>query len=193
MKHPNRISLMEGQMDFLVMLGEGPAHPPVLARIDSVPEQLSAPERGARDVVTLYGTPSSESLALALAAAMESRRTSGNGSGAFRHLGVWSDRGAVGDAVWRDRTTGQLVTQELDIPLGVLVDLAGRLQDECGPLMRRLVAGLAMPDWPEGTWRAIHISLDPTVGSTPAALSGHDSVLDLFREADGLAYDHEGD
>ncbi len=178
-------------MDFLVMLEESPAYPPVLARVDSVPE-VSAPERRARDVVTLYGTPSSESLALALAAAIESR-AAGDGVGTFRHLRIWPGRGAVGDAAWRDATTGQLVTRNLDIPFGVLAGLARRLQDECGPLIRRLVAGLAMPDWPEGTWRAISISIAESIESTAAALSRPESLLDAFREADGLTYEYDGD
>ncbi|MFN2397316.1 MAG: hypothetical protein ABR543_01535, partial [Gemmatimonadaceae bacterium] len=78
----------EGEMDFLVMLEESPEQSPVLARVDSVPAEMDSEHRG-RDVVTLYGTPSTESLALALAAAVESRRRAGNSSGAFRHLGVW--------------------------------------------------------------------------------------------------------
>ena len=82
-------------MDVLVMLEESPDPSPVLARIDSVPLALVAERRG-RDVVTLYGAPSSESLALALAAVVESYRSTANGSGAFRQLGLWPGRGAIG-------------------------------------------------------------------------------------------------
>src|SRR5674476_916589 len=90
-------------MDFLVMLEEGVDLSPVLARVDSVPSAFSQ-ERCDRDVVTLYGVPKTESLALSLAAAVESHRT-GVGPGTFRHLGLLVGRGAVGDAAWRDTTT----------------------------------------------------------------------------------------
>src|SRR5690606_28754908 len=93
-----------GIMNFLVMLEEGSEKSPVLARVDSIPAQLSSARR-ARDVVTLYGTPRAELLALAIAAALESR-SGDDDDGAFRHLGVWPERGAVGDAAWRDESTG---------------------------------------------------------------------------------------
>jgi hypothetical protein len=180
-------------MDVLVLLEEGSDPPEVLARVDSFPSSFSV-ERRERDVVTLYGTPSSDSLALALAAVMESHRTAGNGHGAFRHLGVWAERGAVGDAAWRDAATGELVTRDLDIPIAVLTDIANRLRGRCGGALQRLVAGLAMPDWPEGTWRAISISLDPELDATPAASAARlDELLDVVREADALTYEYEGD
>ncbi|HET7585597.1 MAG TPA: hypothetical protein VFK13_11855 [Gemmatimonadaceae bacterium] len=179
-------------MDFLVMLEESSETSPVLARVDSVPAELAS-ERRARDVVTLYGTPDSESLALALAAAVESHRTAGNGSGAFRHLGVWPERGAVGDAAWRDEGTGELVTRDLDIPFDVLMRTARVLLSECGSLLQRLVAGLAMPDWPEGTWRAINLSLDSVVLPGRISASRLEGLLDTVREADALTYEFEGD
>ena len=37
-----------------------------------------------------------------------------------RHVGVWPERGAVGDAAWRDEMTGQMVTRDLQIPLACL-------------------------------------------------------------------------
>ena len=76
-------------MDILVMLEENPDQSPVLAHVNSVPSPLAS-DRPARDIVTLYGVPSAETLALALAAAVESHRT-GDGhekSDAIRHLGV---------------------------------------------------------------------------------------------------------
>src|ERR1019366_10458509 len=103
------ICLEGGSMVVLVMLEETPEHSPVLAQVNSVPSPLSN-ERPSRDVVTLYGVPSAESLALALATALESKRTAASGEDqpdAVRHLGVWPGRGAVGDAAWRDRSTGQ--------------------------------------------------------------------------------------
>ena len=87
-------------MDVLVMLEEAPQYSAVLAQVNSVPSPR-ATERPSRDIVTLYGVPSAESLALALAAALESRKSAdsgGNRSDAVRHLGVWPGRGAVGDA-----------------------------------------------------------------------------------------------
>ncbi len=68
----------EGEMDILVMLEENPDHSPVLAHVNSVPSPLHSSERPSRDIVTLYGEPNAESVALALAAAVESHR-SGDG------------------------------------------------------------------------------------------------------------------
>ena len=58
-------------MDVLVMLEESPDHSPVLAHVNTAPSSL-APQRAARDIVTLYGVPNVELLALALAAAVVS-------------------------------------------------------------------------------------------------------------------------
>jgi hypothetical protein len=145
--------------------------------------------------VTFYGVPNADSLALALAAAVESRRR-GEGhdnAGAIRHLGVSADHGAVGDAAWRDRGTGELVTRDLEIPLDILQSTATQLLGECGHLIRRLVAGLSMPDWPDGARRAITISIGPVVGIAAPILAPLESLLDRLREADALAFDYEGD
>jgi hypothetical protein len=179
-------------MDILVMLEDNPEHSPLLAHVNSVPSPLDS-ERPPRDVVTFYGVPSPESLALALAAVVESHRGPAGGSDTIRHLGVWPERGAVGDAAWRDAASGQLMTRDLDIPLSVLRETSVQLLAECGQLIRRLVAGLSMPDWPEGARRAITFSLLPVVELTAAARSRADAMLDTLREADGLAYDYEGD
>jgi hypothetical protein len=181
-------------MDVLVMLEESPDHSPVLAHVNSTPSRLMA-ERPSRDVVTLYGVPNVELLALALAAAVEShRRGEGHDNrDAIRHLGVWAERGAIGDAAWRDVGTGQLVTRELEIPLEILHSTATQLLGECGQMMRRLVAGLSMPDWPEGARRAITVSLGPIVGLTAPVFAPLESLLDRLREADGLAFDYDGD
>jgi hypothetical protein len=184
-------SFTGGNMDFLVLLEEGVELSPVLARVDSVPSAFSQ-ERYDRDVVTLYGVPKTDSLALALAAAVESHRT-GVGPGTFRHLGLLVGRGAVGDAAWRDATTGEIVTRDLDIPLDVLTATAAHLVKQFGAKMQRLVAGLAMPDWPEGARRAISITLDPVIEPTLGAIAKIENMLDLFREADGMAYELEGD
>ena len=187
-----RESLKEGGMDVLVMLEEGSDHSAVLAHVNSVPSPLNA-ERPSRDVVTLYGAPSPESLALVLAAAVESHRSGEERGDAIRHLGVWPERGAIGDAAWRDGATGQLMTQDLDIPLEILHATAGRLLSECGQLIRRLAAGLTMPDWPEGARRAINISLGPVLELTAGARARVDTMLDNVREADGLTFEYEGD
>ena len=169
-------------MDFLVML-EDPAESAPLARVDSVPEgeASSAP---VRDVVTLYGTPRVESLALALAAAVESHRVD-RGSASAMHLGLWPERGAVGDAAWRDVSTGELITRDLAIPLDVLTATADQLLTEFGALLRKLIAGLAMPDWPEGAWRAITLTLPKP------ALAGAEGLLDDVRQADQFTFDYE--
>jgi hypothetical protein len=143
--------------------------------------------------VTLYGEPNPESLALALAAAVESHRTNDGGrTEAIRHLGVWPERGAVGDAAWRD-ASGQLVTSDLEIPLETLHITAKQLLLDCGQIIRRLVAGLSMPDWPEGARRAITISIGPIMGITAPVFAPLETVMERLREADGLAFETEGD
>jgi hypothetical protein len=180
-------------MDILVMLEENPDHSPVLAHVNSVPSPLHSSERPSRDIVTLYGAPTPESLALALAAAVESHRSkAGNTGEAIRHLGVWPERGAVGDAAWRD-ASGQLVTSDLEISLETLHSTARQLLVECGQLIRRLVAGLSMPDWPEGSRRAISVSIGPIMGLTGPVFAPLEAMLERLREADGLAFDTEGD
>lgn len=179
-------------MDVLVMLEEGSDHSPVLAHVNSVPSPLDM-DRPSRDVVTLYGAANAEALALALAAAVECRRTQEGGDEAIRHLGVWPERGALGDAAWRDGTTGELMTADLEIPLETLHATARQLLTECGSLIRRLAAGLAMPDWPEGARRAINVSLGPIVGLTAPLFAPLENVLERMREADGLTFEYEGD
>jgi hypothetical protein len=177
-------------MNILVMLEEGADRSPVLAHVNSVPAPLAS-SRPPRDVVTLYGVPSAESLALALAAAVESHRTWEGGSSTIRHLRIWPDRGAVGDAAWRDERTGELRTQDIAISSDVLHGAAGQLLEECGAVIRQLVATLVMPDWPEGTRRAISFSLTPVDELAGAARP--DAWLDRFREADGSVFDGDGD
>jgi hypothetical protein len=183
-------------MDVLVMLEEAAEQSSVLAHVSSVPSPLGS-ERGgeghSRDVVTLYGVANAESLALALAAAVESHRAPGERVNVIRHLGVWADRGAVGDTAWRDVVTGQLMTRDVDIPMDTLRRTAGELLSECGQIIRRLAAGLSMPDWPEGARRAINITLTPVAEATAAVRTGADGFLDMLREADGLAYESDGD
>jgi hypothetical protein len=179
-------------MDILVMVEENPEHSPVLAHVNSVPAPLHS-ERPPRDVVTLYGSPSPESLALALAAAVESHRSPDERSDIIRHLGLWPERGAIGDAAWRDVETGKLVTRDLSIPIEVLYETAHQLLADCGHLIRRLVAGLAMPDWPEGARRAINFSFTPLSPFPAIGIQRTDSLLETLRESNGMTYDYEGD
>src|SRR3569833_3272524 len=103
-------------MDILVMLEDTREHSPGLAHVNSVPSPV-ATERPARDIVTLYGAPNAESLALALATAVESQRhgEGHNNAGTKRQHGNTTEHGASGDAAWRDACTGELVTRDLEI------------------------------------------------------------------------------
>jgi len=179
-------------MDILVMIEDSPDHSPVLAHVNSVASAQQT-ESPSRDVVTLYGAPDAESLALALAAAVESHRSGDRSTEAIRHLGVWPERGAIGDAAWRDAATGELMTQDVEIPLEILKGTARQLLAECGSLIRRLVVGLAMPEWPDGAKRALSVSLGPIVGLTAPLVAPLENVLDRMREADALAFEYEGD
>lgn len=178
-------------MDILIMIEDNPEHSPVLAHVNSVPSALHS-DRASRDVVTLYGPPTSESLALALAAAVESHRLDDERSETMRHLGIWPERGAVGDAAWRD-ASGRLMSRDVDIPLETLRVTAAQLLSECGSLINRMVAGLSMPDWPEGARRAITFPLTPFVEMSSATRTRMEGMLDTLREADGLTFDYEGD
>lgn len=179
-----------GEMDVLVMLEEMSEHSTVLAHVNSVPSPLNS-EKPTRDVVTLYGEATSDALALALAAAMESRRETTERVDVIRHLGLWPERGAVGDAAWRDERTGELVTRDLSIAPDIIRKTANQLLQECGTTIRRLVAGLSMPDWPEGARRAISFTL--TSYAVPMAGAGArvDTLLEHYRQTDG--FDTEGD
>ena len=172
-------------MNVLVMLEESPEQSPVLAQVNSV--RTSRPSGPmSRDVVTLYGVPSHESLALALAAALEGRKAVVPGNEdpeTVRQLGVWPGRGAVGDAAWHDRATGQLVTRDLEIPLAVLLETSAKILTDCHQAIGRLLAGLLMPDWPEGSSRALTFSYAPALAG--AGVSS-EAMLASFREADGV-------
>jgi hypothetical protein len=181
-------------MDILVMLEDRPEHSTVLAHVNSVPSPLNS-ERPSRDVVTLYGDATPESLALALAAAVEAHREPTERSVSIRHVALWPERGAVGDAAWRDEMTGHLVSHDLNIPLTLLHETATNLLTHCGGPIRRLVAGLRMPDWPEGTRRAITFSLllQEFHATGTGAGTSFDGLLDSYRQAEGLEFDNDGD
>jgi hypothetical protein len=179
-------------MDILVMLDENPGHSPMLAHVNSMPSPLHT-EQPARDVVTLYGAPSAEALAMALAAVVEGHRGTRQSQPTIRHVGIWPERGALGDEAWRDAATGRLITRDVDIPLADLRETSRQLLAEFGQLIRRLVAGLAMPDWPEGARRAITFSLHPVAEANASSRTELETVLDRLREADALGFDIEGD
>jgi hypothetical protein len=80
------------------------------------------------------------------------------------------------------------VTRDLQIPLAVLAETAQALLVECGQVIRRLVGGLLMADWPEGTRRAVTFSFTPTPAFA-TNVSGSEAVLAVLREAEGLTDD----
>ena len=164
-------------MDVMVQWDEEPGHSPAIARVRSVasPETAESPSR---DVVTLYGQPTPESLALALAATVEARK---QGLHATREFAVSESDGAVGDAAYRDRSTGELIRRDLNIPLTVLRETAQDLLAEGGQAIRRLLAGLLMTDWPEGTRRALSFQLAGSGAPQPRT----SDMLAAVREADG--------
>lgn len=182
-------------MDVLVLLEEKADANHALAHVQLLPA-THPHDVAPRDVVTLYGAADADALAMGLAAAVEAQRAgqrAGTRSDAIRHLGVFEDRGAVGDAAWRDEATGQLVSEDLDIPLATLRETATRLLLECGSLIRQMVAGLSMPDWPEGMRRAINFSFVPAMLAPAVGAAAGDALLDSLREADGDGYDFVGD
>lgn len=181
-------------MDVLVLLAdldesvdETPAAAVPIAHVRSGPDPSTFDTgfgRGAREVVTLYGAAEADRLAVAIAAAFEGRQARGIPADAVRRFGVWADRGAVGDVAWRDRVTGQVVTQDVSITAAAIAGTAGRLLVEHGRAIRQTIAGLAMPDWPEGTRRAIQLTLGH-LGVPVAAVGADDALLASLREADG--------
>ena len=180
-------------MDILVMVEEKSDQSMVLAHVNSIPAPLHGSERPSRDVVTVYGHPTAETIALALAAAVESHRESDPGqSDTIRHLGIWAEHGAVGDAAWRD-ANGQVVSRDLLIPIERLQETAGYLLHGCGQLIGKLVAGLNMPDWPEGARRAISVSLGPVAGINGPVLAPLETIVERLREAEGLAFEPDID
>ncbi len=187
-------------MDVLVRLEARPSDSPVLAHVNSIPV-LPFGTRSRREVVTLYGAADAQSLALALAAAVESERQEVPQTGVVRHIGVWPDRGAVGDSAWRDGVTGRLITRDLDVPFLALEARATELLGEYGATIRRVAAGLGMSDWPEGTERALSFSFSANQPVMHGGGSGEmlrdelgvENWLDSLREADAFSFEMEGD
>ncbi len=170
---------------------------PPLAYVHSVPRDGEprpfggeGDAEGGREVVTLCGDADADRLAVALAAVVEGRRASAPAAaGAVRHLGVWDGAGASGDVAWRDATSGQMVSFDVDIAAATLEVTAARLLASCGTAIRQTAAKLAMPDWPEGMRRAISLRLAAPSDLVPAPLAlagvGGDGLLASLREADG--------
>jgi len=169
-------------LDVMVQWEQEPGDRPAFARVRSVasPETAESPSR---DVVTLYGQPTPESLAFALAATVEARK---QGLYTTREFEVTETTGVVGDAAWRDRSTGELIRRDLNIPLTVLRETAKDLLNEGGQAIRRLLAGLLMPEWPEGTRRALSFQL---AGAAPVGRAS--DMLAAMREADAANFDDE--
>jgi hypothetical protein len=178
-------------MDILVMVEESQNQSVVLAHVDSVPSPLER-ESTPRDVVTFYGEPDTETLALALAAVVEGHRAVQGIAGTMRHIGIWPERGAIGDASWRDNQSGELIKRDVVVPLDRLTETSRELLAEFGHGIRRLLAGLLMADWPEGSRRAINFTMSPapSYGINPSSADG---MLAKIREAEGLAFEMEGD
>ncbi len=147
------------------------------ARVTAVasPETLEAPTR---EIVTLYGRPTPEALALALAATLEARKAAPGISLSTGDLHLTGTEDAVGDAEWRDRDTGEVIRRELAIPFKVLTETAQDLLAEGGQSIRRLLAGLLMPEWPEGTRRALTFQL------ADGRTQRNSDMLAAMREAD---------
>jgi len=122
-------------LEIMVKLEEEGAETAPIARVNSVASAESL-ETPSREVVTLYGTPTAESLALAVAASLEAQKVQRRPD-ALRDLTISSEAGAVGDAAWRDASTGEMIRADLAIPLTVLKETASELLMEGG---RRSVA-----------------------------------------------------
>ena len=112
---------------------------------------------------------------------------------------------------------GHGISRDLTISIEQLQATAADLVEASGSQIRRLLAGLQMPDWPEGTRRAISFSLSapalagvgaewddggagprdgggggPGDGSGGGGGGGPD-LLETYRSSAGLTYDNEGD
>jgi hypothetical protein len=173
-------------MDVMVEWDQSTTGTSSFARVSAVasPETLEAPTR---EIVTLYGVPTPESLALALAATIETRKAAAAGTAlSGGELQLSESDGARGDAAWQDRRTGEIIRRELAIPLTVLRETAAELLAEGEQGIRRLLAGLLMPDWPEGTRRALSFQL---AGGGAAARTSE--TLAAMREGDGEYFDED--
>ncbi|WKW11000.1 hypothetical protein Strain138_000234 [Pseudogemmatithrix spongiicola] len=166
-------------MDVMVQIHEGNDERATVARVNAVHsrETLEAPTR---EIVTLYGEPTPESLALALAATVEARKASRGEAFTTGEIRIVGDEGAVGETAYTDRNTGEIIKRELSIPLTVLTETAQEILREGGQGIRRLLANLLMPEWPEGTRRALGFQF----ASSAAPVTRPSDQLAAMREAD---------
>lgn len=171
-------------MDVMVEWDQAVTDTSSVARVSSIASHETL-EEPSRDLVTLYGTPTPETLALALAAAVEARKAAEGSPLDAGDLRVSPADGAVGDTQWRDRSTGEVIRRELAIPLNVLRETSEELLAEFGNGIRRLLAGLQMPEWPEGTRRALTLQL-----ATVSTARSSDQLAQL-READAENFSDE--
>jgi hypothetical protein len=167
-------------MNVMVQLGEGNDERATVARVSAVAAQETL-EEPTREIVTLYGEPTPESLALALAATVEARKAAPGDALKTGELRIVGSEGAVGAAAYANRRTGEIITRELSIPLTVLTETAQEILREGGQGLRRLLANLLMPDWPEGTRRALGFQF----ASSAAPATHASDQLTALREADG--------
>ena len=165
-------------MDVMVEWDQTTSADGSIARVSAV-ASADTLEHPMREIVTLYGVPTTESLALALAATLEARKAGISTPLATRDLRVSTEDGAVGGSAWHDRRTGEIIRRELSIPLTVLRETARELLEEGEQGIRRLLAGLLMPEWPEGVRRAL------TLQVATVSAAGPDVTLAQMREADG--------
>ena len=163
-------------MDVMVQWDPTADERATIARVNAVASPETA-ETPTREIVTLYGEPTAESFALALATSVEARKRSGVGytTGEFRLIAA---EGAVGETSYRDVNSGEIIRRELSIPLTVLKETAEEILREGGQGIRRLMAGLLMPEWPEGARRALGFSF------AAAPVGRNSDTLAALREAD---------
>jgi hypothetical protein len=164
-------------MDVMVQWDQTTDEGQAFARVSAVASAETLEAR-TRDVVTLYGEPTPESLALALAATVEARKAGDGAAFASGDLRLSASDGAIGASEFQDLATGELIRRELAIPLTVLKETAEEILREGGQGIRRLLAGLLMPEWPEGTRRALGYQL----AAAPASRTS--DTLAALREAD---------
>jgi len=173
-------------MDVMVQWDETREEPSAVARVNAVhsTETLEAPTR---EIVTLYGEPTPESLALALAATVEARKASRGEAFTTGEIRIIGSEGAVGETAYTDRRTGEIIKRELSIPLTVLTETAQEILREGGQSIRRLLANLLMPEWPEGTRRALGFQF----AAAPVSAQRASDQLAVLREADGENFSDE--
>ena len=166
-------------MDVMVQWDQGTDDRAAVARVNAVhsTEMLESPTR---EIVALYGEPTPAALALALAATVEARKASRGEAFTTGEIRILPSGGAVGETSFADRRTGEIIKQELSIPLTVLTETAQEILREGGQGIRRLLAGLLMPEWPEGTRRALGFQFAASSAAAPRA----SDQLAALREAD---------